>query len=880
MGSYFHGTDVWDSHVVRSEATTFKDFIQRHLDSPVVLNRTYQQYHDLSEEDQKRAKLVSYLVAARYPTSPCDRKGGNVNGFDLVFLDIDTAPDGSSPALELMDNPAKFKEAFGPIAYAAWRTVSSTPEKPRCRVLVSCSGFSTQDYAFVAREIAYRLGLPAVTQESLIVNQPMFSPVLFKGQSPDTEHPVFCSNAMGRPLTPEDLSEESRSLPTYNRKGGTSSPKSSTTASSDEDGFDAFLSLATPVPSVTPQVVNEMLLHMDPEMGMHDWLDVMAALHHQFGGTDQFEEVYDIFDRWSQKSVSKYPGHAKMRRRWETFKPIPDGRAPVTARTLIKMAKEYGWTPENVRKESAETFASVLASKRHTRAAELVDAAIKAMAQSEFLTSSEEGSMLAQLIKTAKQRFGETIPLTSLRQDLKKERNKLSATRISDSIKEPNWARGFCYVGSAKAFYRRSNAQLLKPEAFDAFYGRELLPTPEMLLGAGREVTQAALSVPFYRPQDFVLNHIKCPCVDDFVYDPTEPKSTYVKQEGKDFVNVYKADFIAADSSQMEEASQIFLTHLSLLIPEPEYQTTLLDWIAHNVQYPGKKIRWMPLIQGAKGCGKTFFFEVMACLLGPSNSKLITNESIKKGWTEWAYGSQVIAVEEIYVSHDRGDLLDVLKPLITNDYISIEKRANDTRTVRNVTNYMAFSNYSAPVPTTDDERRFWFVKCALQTASQVKDLGEDYFTRLFSSVDHMPGALRSFFEAWTISPDFNPDGRAPVTHYFEDLVRDSASDTVATVRQIISDGDHPLVQNDLVSSDALKRLLEFENPRGRPVTKQYLNSVLSAENYVRLPTKFRHDDQRHIFWHRQGTLLGQNLNKVVHDRLNGEITTTETISWD
>ena len=66
------------------------------------------------------------------------------------------------------------------------------------------------------------------------------------------------------------------------------------------------------------RVENEILSHIDPECGYHEWLKVGAILHHQFGGD---VEACEAWDRWSSTGSSyTSTGDYSCENKWRTFK--------------------------------------------------------------------------------------------------------------------------------------------------------------------------------------------------------------------------------------------------------------------------------------------------------------------------------------------------------------------------------------------------------------------------------------------------------------------------------------------------------------------------------------------------------------------------------
>jgi putative DNA primase/helicase len=84
------------------------------------------------------------------------------------------------------------------------------------------------------------------------------------------------------------------------------------------------------------RVVDEVLVHLDPDGGYEEWLKIGAALHHQGGGS---EEWLDAWDNWSSASGKWVEGVCSDK--WSSFSEQRDvGRGAVTLASLLKATKE------------------------------------------------------------------------------------------------------------------------------------------------------------------------------------------------------------------------------------------------------------------------------------------------------------------------------------------------------------------------------------------------------------------------------------------------------------------------------------------------------------------------------------------------------------
>jgi hypothetical protein len=84
------------------------------------------------------------------------------------------------------------------------------------------------------------------------------------------------------------------------------------------------------------RVVDEVLVHLDPDVGYGEWLKVGAALHHQ---GDAGGEWLDAWDNWSAGSGKWIDGYCAEK--WESFSTgRATGRGAVTLASLLHMTKD------------------------------------------------------------------------------------------------------------------------------------------------------------------------------------------------------------------------------------------------------------------------------------------------------------------------------------------------------------------------------------------------------------------------------------------------------------------------------------------------------------------------------------------------------------
>jgi len=855
---YFIGNNVVSNQLEASPAKDFKELVDRHLNALAPIGLTQAEYRAMPKEERDKKKRVSYLVPASFATSPATRRYENATVCNLIFLDIDEG----EHARPYVDSPETLAEQLHPFNFAAYHTASSTPEKPRIRIVVDAEGIPKERYRDAVRTIASKIGLPFVNKESMVAHQPMFLPSLFSDQDPLTTRPMFKVVWTERTMTQDDIAEVDLGDAPRHRSNTATNP-------SDDLSF-----LRAPLPEITLEMAESALNSLSPDLHYGEWLDMAAALKHQFAHVCH-DDAFDLFDRWSSQG-SSYPGlggRDGTEAKWDSLKPTPEGRVPKTIRTLLMRAKEAGWLRAEEVKEVCYQSICDWATNIAQTGMEIMAQGVGRIAGLPMSGHAEEESLLNFIIDAAKTRFSVKMTLGSLKRDLekfKKEAGKVDAVKQDDDI--PPWAAGICYVTQTNEFYHTATREKYSTEKLNNTFSRNLMRSAEEIADSDNP---SFATKPIWMPHEYLLNKIKCRLVSDYIYDPTRYNEVYIMDENKEMVNTYSdASYPKASEEGSEEAGEIFLEHLANLIAEPEYRRIIMDFMAFIIQNPGIKIRWAILLQGAQGCGKTFISEAMRYMLGNSNVKLVDTTAISGNYNEWAVGAQVVTIEEIRVQgKDKFGVMNVLKPLITNARTPINQKFKDTRTLFNITNYFAFTNSHDAIAVNNDDRRYCVLKSRLQTREMVLALGKDYFKRVFRMIETQGPALKWFFEKWPISKDFDPDGHAPWTTYLEQVIHDSACDVTAALRRYVEEGDNPMIQPDLVSSAAFKAMLQLD---GIKHSDRYVGAVLREESYQEVGRVQLEAGRREYFWKKQG-MLNHGMDVAAEARRRAFATEEETI---
>ncbi len=526
------------------------------------------------------------------------------------------------------------------------------------------------------------------------------------------------------------------------------------------------------------------------------WQWIGAALYHQTEGS---AEGLALWKSWSQQS-SKHI-ESECDKKWRSFDITDKDRKPLTFRWLLKITEE-------ARREKAGE--GLEEAKAALAAATTPDAVRKAAAKVKPLDiDNVERESFAVLVQ---QRIlainGTKIPVAMARAMVRFE--------VKGEQTKPEWVDGWVYISGSHEFFNTANGTAVTPAAFDSLHARHVLTAKD--LREGRAFTEA-------RPSDLALNIYRIPLVHQRIYMPGQ--GVTLKVNGVDYVNTYTAGGVPKVPAEMtatdRENLQRTQNHFAWMFPDERERGLLISFLSSVVK--GKRVRWATVIHGVEGNGKTFIFDMMGLLLGKQNVKSIAPRELEKEFTSWAEGSQFSVIEEIKVAHGRFDVMNSLKPHITNNYVSVRRMRTDAYMVPNTATYLALTNYADALPIEKNDRRY-MVLASAPRSGDVMALPPDYFQRLFDALETSPGAIRGWLLNYEPHPDFDANGRAPVTAHKQRMVDLAESDEVRMIRACLDKRNgEPGMTETLLRTDLLSEKL-MDDGEAVPATRSMSRALM------------------------------------------------------
>lgn len=602
-------------------------------------------------------------------------------------------------------------------------------------------------------------------------------------------------------------------------------------------GEDDPFAVSDDLDDLTVAIVNQPLDLSDDEVlayvaklpaedvNQHDtWLAVGMALHHQYQGARRGAEIWRD---WSKAS----PDYdiEEIKTRYRSF-----GKRAMSSPTTFAYVIKRAGGRSAIAVDRTDALLERASDVHTLDDYDTFKRELQAMPEAD-LPADMRAMIAAELAAGIGKERGMT------RTDIKKalQPPKKKKGREMENSGVPDWLKPWVYVEMTCEFAHTELCYEIKREAFNAKYDRET----DCLIA---EKSAAALALVDHRLETVV----------DKIFWPGADK--LIESEGKTMLNTYRqqgvepCDDIDAEG---QAAIDMLKAHIAFTLSDEREQRILLDWLAYVVQNPGKRVNWALLLQGAQGTGKSYFCVLLQQIMG-DHVKNLDPTAIAGRFTGWAHGSLVTVIEEIRMNGtNRYEVLDRMKPFITNDTIQIEEKGRDHRTVPNFTSYMMLTNHKDAIPLTSGDRRYCVFFSRVQSEDQLyselggEDEAAQYFEDLFAITRKRPDALARFLLDHRVSEDFNPTGRAPDTRARQMMMDVSTSPERLSLEDAIDKHACEVIGPDVLDVTWLNSLCDGEGeeiPKTRTLTAILLE--MGYEQIERKRVKITKTGRYHYVW--------------------------------
>ena len=494
-----------------------------------------------------------------------------------------------------------------------------------------------------------------------------------------------------------------------------------------------------------------------------DWLTVGAALHHQFDGSD---EGFALWEGWSQRSV-KHTDAEYLHQKWTSFSVNRQAGDVVTFRSVIDRAGGVISELDAYRKKLADMNTVGRCTK---------------LAAEANLSHVERELLCKDVMDRVKALTGSKPTLDAVRKDVANVRKDA----FEHTVKQVDGFREWAFAVREKAFYHMNTGVLYDKEQFSDVWAADLYGDAD-----SEEDYQLSAARLFIRNPDTRKVH-------GITYVPGgEP---FVTNENNQCVNTWRDTLVAPTAGDAKP----FFAHLDRLIPSARDRKIFIDYLAALLLRPGLKVRWAPILVGKReGGGKSAVGEFVRYALNHQNVEAPENEQLHEKFTDWAFGNQVVIIEEL-MAHGRAELANKLKTHITGPTIRVRPFGARAFEAPNCFNFLMFTNHDNAMIVNQGARRYFVV----DTDSALADAGTEYFTALYDCISRRPGAIvaelakRDLTEFETLA-----SGRAPQTAALARMIDATVSPTAQHLQSAVDTG-HDLFMGGVVLQREIFQYLE------------------------------------------------------------------------
>lgn len=409
--------------------------------------------------------------------------------------------------------------------------------------------------------------------------------------------------------------------------------------------------------------------------------------------------------------------------------------------------------------------------------------------------------------------------------------------------------RKWVFLTSDCVFYNYETGDSMSKTAFDLAMA-PVTPFVETETDKGTKLAKLAAS-------KTLIERMQGRIVSGVMYRPDIPaddeEDLFFEWEGLQWVNSYLSSSApkAAKNWQSSDAWKYCRDHIHRVVPEGA--DDLIKWMAHNVQRPGIKINWAPVIVGPEGTGKTLITDILKAAMGRRNLQVIGDAALFSDFTGWAEGACVRVMEEIRIPGEkRTAVMNKLKPYITNATVEVVSKGRNGREILNVTNYIALTNFRDALAVTEGDRRWHIWKTLFETREEaVRELGgKPYFDPIWHAVENHGDVIRGWLMSVDLS-DFDRFNTPAMTEAKREMIEASRSPLDADMREAMVLGGEG-IGPDVIATNCLSAAIK--DIGGRSINTSTLANLLRECGWIRFEGSLKWREKTRRVYYRPGVV--------------------------
>lgn len=278
----------------------------------------------------------------------------------------------------------------------------------------------------------------------------------------------------------------------------------------------------------------------------------------------------------------------------------------------------------------------------------------------------------------------------------------------------------------------------------------------------------------------------------EIVYDPSN-------QETGAF-NIWRGYPITKDIAEKYDVSlaQPILDHLFTIWADgsQERYEYMLNWFAHKLQRPYKKMAVTICLNSGEGAGKNVILNHFEQIMGCNYDSVSSAKSILGDFNAVLEGKTLLNFDEVTYggNHEKNNQM---KALISEDFVHINKKNKEAYRIRSMADFIITTNEDYFIGVTGDSRRYCPMALNRRWEGVQTDESYEYFKKI---MDAPPEAFANFLYNRDIS-EFNPRKFSKTT-LFQQQVEKSYTSTIRWLYETLESGH--------ISSQLGNRILKWD----------------------------------------------------------------------
>lgn len=419
----------------------------------------------------------------------------------------------------------------------------------------------------------------------------------------------------------------------------------------------------------------------------------------------------------------------------------------------------------------------------------------------------------------------------------------------------PTWLKDWVYVAGENKFLNLETKTLIPREGFDGL----------LAVQAGERFGVGNTGVSIVPPSVAALSVFDVAKPLRTTYHPGKP--VLFEDNGVLLANTYRSPVVPSGGYKGSEGVKLLTRLLRDLFPEREHREIVMDFLAHCVRYPERKLKYALLIKGQENEGKTLLAMLLSKLIGQSNYGIIGSDQLKEKFNGWSHEKLLCVVEEIKIpGREAYEVLNKIKPVITNLEVPIRKMQKDVSTELNFCNIFLTTNHEDCLPLEEDNSRFTVLFTRFRTNQEVKDWhakllaeeGRVYTRDLWDHIQERPAQFLDALARYKFSDHYDPEGRAPDTVFKAIMAEDSKGDERQLLEALLESEEDPTITSDILIWNSFRDLLD-ERGLAPNLRNRAVSGFLKPLGFVRAkPINVQTESGRtkRSIWTRNTSLLG------------------------